>query len=65
MEINLHFEYKGVFLPLLLQSFHGVVVACLTSMLKVVSSNPIADFFPQSQIALFMQNLGLIEFRNS
>ena len=63
MEINLNSSFKVVFLTLSLQSYHGVVVACLTSKPKVVSLNPIGNFFPQ--ITLFMQNLGLIEFRKS
>ena len=64
METNLNFIVNHIFSCTKIRGLHGIVVACSTLELGVVGSNPIADIFFSSQIAVFMQNLGVILFKN-
>ena len=53
-----------VFFPILISAVRGIMVGCLTYKLWVVGSNPAADILFSTQIAVLMQNLGLILFKN-
>ena len=64
METNLQFYYYSSFFLNLMWSLHGVMAACSTLEVGVMGSNPAEGTFFSSQVAVFMQNLGLIMIKN-